>query len=77
MTFTQMLLVGAIGGVSGVLSLGLVIVLAILCMDAVDWIRDRLHDLRARRTKLRARRADFDACRAIDALPPVHPREPR
>ncbi|MEU9349050.1 hypothetical protein AB0D74_48420 [Streptomyces sp. NPDC048278] len=72
MTFTQMLLVGAIGGVAGVLSLGLVVVLAILAMDAADWIRDRIHDLRVRREQLRARVADFEACRAIDALPPIH-----
>ncbi|GGN47503.1 hypothetical protein [Streptomyces fuscichromogenes] len=66
MTFTTMLLIGAVGGAAGVLTIVLVIVLAILGLDLAYKIRDRFHDAS---TALRAR-ADFRATRRdIGALP--------
>ncbi|MFG2699552.1 hypothetical protein [Streptomyces sp. NPDC048386] len=75
MTFTQMLAVGAIGGIAGVLSLALTVVLAILSLDFADWTRDRLHDTA---TALRTRAAFRATRHDINALPTAHPtREPR
>ncbi|MEU9386180.1 hypothetical protein AB0D38_36830 [Streptomyces sp. NPDC048279] len=72
MTTTQVFLTGAAGGIAGVIGMGLFVVLVVLAFEAVDGIRRIPEALRVRRERLRARRADYDACRAIDALPPVH-----
>ncbi|MEU9972326.1 hypothetical protein [Streptomyces sp. NPDC051014] len=67
----QVLALGALGGISGVIGLGLFIALVVYAFEAVDHARRIPEALRARRERLQARRADYDACRAIDALPPI------
>ncbi|MER6532997.1 hypothetical protein ABT215_04080 [Streptomyces sp900105755] len=74
MTFTQMLLVGAIGGVAGVLGIALAIILALLALDLADRIRDRIHNAA---TAVRARAAFRATRRDIGALPTASPTRER
>ncbi|MFF0138011.1 hypothetical protein ACFYRN_16440 [Streptomyces sp. NPDC005227] len=72
----QLFAAGAIGGFAAFLSLGAVVLLAVAAMCTWERLREIPEAWRNRRAVLRARRADFDHCRAIDALPTVeHPRE--
>lgn len=72
MTPAQALIVGAVGGITGVLSLALTVILAVLALGLWERLREIPQAYRNRRNhrqQLRSRRADFDTCRAIDALP--------
>ncbi|MFF9097603.1 hypothetical protein ACF1AX_31335 [Streptomyces sp. NPDC014802] len=74
MTPTQTFIVGALGGVCGVLCLGFVVIVAIgLVCCLYDWRQDR----RQRRARRQAA-ADLAACRAITALGTIpEPRRPQ
>ncbi|MFI5995883.1 hypothetical protein ACIBAC_29035 [Streptomyces sp. NPDC051362] len=72
----QLFAAGAIGGFVAFLSLGALVLLAVAAMCTWERLREIPEAWRNRRDVLKARRADFDDCRAIDALPTIdHPHE--
>ncbi|MEY2249260.1 hypothetical protein AB8A21_41165 [Streptomyces sp. BF23-18] len=79
MTPRQTFLIAALGGISGalglVLGLALSVALALFGLKVWERLQEVPEAWRNRQEQLRARRADFDACRAIAALPAHNPEE--
>ncbi|MEU6491113.1 hypothetical protein ABZ890_12050 [Streptomyces sp. NPDC046984] len=71
MTPTQVLILAVLAQLTTILALVAIVILALAAYALVE----RMIEWRDVR---RARREDLDACRAINALPPInHPKEPR